>query len=25
MSKVTYVICEEPNVVIDGPRGEDSP
>jgi uncharacterized protein (TIGR02118 family) len=25
MSKVTYVICEEPNVVIDGPRGEDAP
>ena len=23
MSKVTYVICEEPHVVIDGPRGED--
>jgi uncharacterized protein (TIGR02118 family) len=24
MSKVRYVICEEPNVVIDGPRGEDA-
>jgi uncharacterized protein (TIGR02118 family) len=23
MSKVTYVICEEPHVVIAGPRGED--